>query len=300
MSREFRYGAIEAGGTKVVCAWADGDGNILESRRIATTTPERVISEVTQFFLSVSGSGATTPQGVGIAAFGPVQLDAAAPDYGSLLKTPKKGWEGANWAMPMRTLFPSARVVVETDVNAAALGEIRWGAARGLRDVVYFTIGTGIGAGIIANGQPLHGLVHPEAGHMRIPRSEAEKKQFPGVCRFHGDCLEGLASGPAIQARWGAPGEELGSHHEAWTHVADALAWACVNMVVTVSPRRIVIGGGVSQAPRLIPKIRTEVLARLNGYVHVPEIMQRIDEFIVPPGLGQQSGIKGALALVLP
>lgn len=300
MSVHSRFGAIEAGGTKVICGWANGGGEILESCRIATTTPEQVVSEITNFFLSVSRSGSIHPEGVGIGTFGPVELDQSSDRYGSILKTPKAGWQGASWIHPVRTLFPGANIAVETDVSAAALAEIRWGAAKSLEDVVYITVGTGIGAGIIVKGMPLHGLVHPEVGHMRIPRSIEDQRAFKGICPFHGDCLEGVASGPAIEARWDESPDEMAGSHPAWNAVADALAWACVNMIVTVSPRRIIIGGGVSRQRSIFPKIQHLVKQRLNGYVGAPEITEHIEEFIVPPALDQDAGIKGAVALVLP
>ncbi len=300
MSTSIRYGAIEAGGTKVICGWADEKGELLETTRIDTGLPEEVIPEVTQFFLSVSESGTIAPAGIGVGTFGPVELDADNASYGSILRTPKPGWEGANWVAPLKTLFPGVPVVVETDVNAAAIAEMRWGAARWIEDLVYITIGTGIGAGIITNGKPIHGLTHPEVGHMHIPRTEEDRKAFAGHCPFHGDCLEGLAAGPAIEARWSEPAESLPSSHRAWGPVADAIAWACVNLIFTVSPRRIIIGGGVSQAPGLFPKIRERVVKNMAGYVDRPEVTDYIDEYIVPPELGQEAGIKGAIALVLP
>ncbi|MDF1752681.1 MAG: ROK family protein [Verrucomicrobiales bacterium] len=300
MSTTNRFGAIESGGTKVICGWSDEHGNILEQCRIPTTTPLEVINEVISFFLSVSDSGSIRPDGVGIGTFGPVNLQKDSSHYGTILKTPKPGWEGANLVNPIRTLFPGTRVVIDTDVNAAALGEMRWGAAQDISDLVYFTIGTGIGCGVISNGNPLHGLVHPEVGHLRIPRSDEDRRSFKGICPFHDDCLEGIASGPAMQARWVEPASELPANHQAWDYEADALAWACVNMIVTVSPRRIIIGGGVSQARWLFPKIREKVVTRLNGYVDVPEITEQIEDFIVPPQLGQDAGLKGAIALVLP
>jgi len=295
-----RFGAIEAGGTKVICGWSDEDGNILSECHIPTTTPQEVGAEITKFFLSVSNSGEISPAGFGIGTFGPVNLDKKSPNYGSILKTPKTGWMGANLRIPIEKLFPKTRIMVETDVNAAALGEMRWGAGRGIEDLVYFTIGTGIGAGIVCQGKPIHGLVHPEVGHLRIPRSEEERKAFKGICPFHDDCLEGIASGTAMEARWGGSAKELAPDHPAWEVEADALAWACVNMIVTVSPRRIIIGGGVSQASWIFPKIRQKVVSHLNGYVDAPEITERIDEFIVPPELGQSAGLKGAISLVLP
>ena len=299
MSESTRYGAVEAGGTKVICGWANENGDILESCRIPTRSPEEVITELSQFFLTVSESGSVLPKGVGVGTFGPVDLDKKSGNYGSILKTPKAGWEGANLVPPIKTIFPNADVVVDTDVNAAAMGEIRWGGAQGLDDVVYLTVGTGIGGGVIVNGKPVHGMVHPEIGHIRIPRSDADRKAFPGICPFHNDCLEGIASGPAIEARWGTPADELRSNHPAWDTVADALAWGCVNLISTVSPRRIIIGGGVSQVKDLFPKIREKVLTRLNGYVDRPEITEQIKEFIIPPDLGQDAGLIGALSLVL-
>jgi len=158
-------------------------------------------------------------------------------------------------------------------------------------------VGTGIGGGIIADGVPVHGLVHPEVGHMRVPRTEADRMAFAGACPFHGDCLEGLASGPAIHQRWGVPAESLPDGHEAWRHVADALAWACVNLACVVSPQRIIIGGGVFQRPALFPMLRERVLEGLNGYIDVPEITEGMDSFLVPPGLGQDAGLFGAMAL---
>ncbi len=299
MSNTNRFGAIEAGGTKVICGWSDENGNILSECIIRTTTPQEVANEITKFFLSVSNSGEISPLGFGIGTFGPVNLDKNSPNYGSILKTPKTEWRGVNLRILIQTLFPQTHIMVETDVNAAALGEMRWGAARGIEDLVYFTIGTGVGAGIICQGKPIHGLVHPEVGHIRIPRSEAERKAFKGICDFHNDCLEGIASGTAMEARWGQAAEELAADHQAWEIETDALAWACVNMIVTVSPRRIIIGGGVSQSSWIFPKIRQKVVSHLNGYVDVPEITEHIDEFIVPPQLGQSAGLKGAIALVL-
>ena len=295
-----RFGAIEAGGTKIVCAWSDERGDILKQHRIPTTKPDEVTAEITRFFQSAAEDDQSqSPVAIGVATFGPVCLDEKSPSYGSILKTPKAGWEGTNWIQTVRSIFPKTQVVIETDVNAAALGEIDRGAARALQDVVYFTVGTGIGAGIVCNGSPLHGLAHPEAGHIRIPRTGEEKRTFTGICPFHGDCLEGIASGPAMEKRWGKPAQELPEDHPAWDLEADALAWACINMIATVSPRRIIIGGGVSQGPGLFPKIRRRVAEQLNGYFEAPEITEHIDQFIVPPKLGQQAGLYGAALLAL-
>jgi len=292
------FGAVEAGGTKTLCALAGGPNDILVRTRIPTTTPDEVFGELRRFFQDAAEQHGN-PASVGIATFGPVDIrDPKSPGYGAIMKTPKSGWEGANWCEAMNAIFSELSVVVETDVNAAALAEIRWGAAKGMEDVVYFTIGTGIGAGIIVNGKPAHGLLHPEVGHIRIPREAEEIARFEGVCPFHGDCLEGIASGPAMEARWGVPAEELPADHDAWNVEADAIAWACVNIICTVSPARIIIGGGVSQQDSFFPLLRKKVVARLNGYLDVEDIVAKIDQFIVPPVLGQDAGLLGALALV--
>jgi fructokinase len=181
-------------------------------------------------------------------------------------------------------------------VNGAALGEYRWGAAQGLDTFVYLTIGTGIGGGGMINGKLVHGLLHPEMGHMRLPH-DVERDPFPGVCPFHGDCLEGVAAGPAIEARWGQRGETLPSGHPAWALEAHYLALGVVNLTCIMSPQRVILGGGVMQQAHLFPLIRSEVQRLLNGYLKAPEIMDRIEEHIVPPGLGKYAGIKGAIAL---
>lgn len=292
------FGAVEAGGTKVMCAMLSGPDEILAEARIATTTPEEVFGEMAAFFRK-GAEKYGEPVGIGVATFGPVDLrDPESSAYGAIMKTPKPDWEGANWQSEVRALFPRTDFAIDTDVNAAALAEIRWGVAQGLKNVVYFTIGTGIGIGIVANGQPLHGLLHPEGGHIRIPRTAEEQAAFPGICPFHGDCLEGIASGPAIEARWGRAAEDLPANHPAWEVEADALSWACINLICTTSPERIIIGGGVSQQESLFPLLRKKVVDRLNGYVDSPEITERIDQYIVPPALGQNAGLLGALALV--
>jgi fructokinase len=181
-------------------------------------------------------------------------------------------------------------------VNAAALGEYRWGAAQGCAIAVYLTIGTGIGGGVVAYERRLHGLVHPEMGHMRLPH-DWQRDPFAGACPYHGDCLEGLASGPALAKRWGQPAQTLGADHVAWVLQAHYLALALVNLVCTLSPERIIVGGGVMDQPQLFPLIRAEVQQILNGYVQAPEILEQIDRYIVPPTLGGQAGILGAIAL---
>lgn len=292
-----RIAAIEAGGTKVVCAFGTGPDEVWERCRIPTTSPGEVTDRLVAFFRDAFDKHGP-PDAFAVVTFGPVDLrDPDSAGYGAIMKTPKAGWEGAHWLDPIRKHFPGIPVAIDTDVNGAALGELEWGAARGLSSVVYLTVGTGIGGGIVADGNPIHGVLHPEVGHMRLPRTEEDRAAFAGGCPFHGDCLEGLASGPAIQKRWGLPAEELPDDHEAWEHLTDAMAWACVNLACVVSPQRIIIGGGVYQRESLFPLLRAQVAARLNGYIDVPEIIEGMDGYIVPPGLGQDAGLFGAMAL---
>ncbi len=217
-----------------------------------------------------------------------MDLDRNSPTYGYITSTPKPGWANCNLAGKVEQAL-GVPVGFDTDVNAAALGEAEWGAGQGLSDLLYLTVGTGIGGGAIAGGNVVHGLAHPEMGHIRIPHDTA-RDPYPGACPFHGDCLEGLASGPAMQHRWGAPAEQLPPDHPAWALEAHYLALAVTNFALTLSPRRIILGGGVMQ-PHLFQPIRDEVQRLLNGYVRHPA------EYIVPPKLGGRSGILGALVL---
>lgn len=297
LARPPRIAAVEAGGTKVLCAYGSGPHEILVRRRIATTSPAETLAKMVAFF-SEAFSTHGRPDAFGVVTFGPVDLrNAKDSSYGSIMRTPKPGWDGVNWLAPLRDAFAGVPMAIDTDVNGAALGELTWGAGRGLDSLVYITVGTGIGGGIIAGGGPLHGLLHPEVGHMRIPRSDRDSLAFAGHCPFHGDCLEGLASGPAILSRWGAPAESLPEDHEAWQSVAGDMAWACANLACIVSPQRIIIGGGVFQRQSLFPRVRALTLKRLAGYIDVPQITEGIDSYIVPPGLGQDAGILGAISL---
>jgi fructokinase len=232
---------------------------------------------------------------LGIAAFGPLDLNPASPSYGHITSTPKPGWRDTDLlgrvASAMR--IPAA---IDTDVNAAVLAEWRWGSAKGLDSVVYMTVGTGIGGGALLDGRPIHGLVHPEMGHILVPHDRSVDP-FAGCCPFHGDCLEGLASGPAMERRWHARAESLPRDHPGWGLEAHYLALGLTTIICTVSPRRIVLGGGVMQQSHLLPMIRAEVLTLLNGYVQAEAITAGMDEYIVPAMLGEEAGIKGALAL---
>ena len=288
------WGGIEAGGTKFVCAVGSGPEDIRAETRFPTTTPEETLGKAITFFREVVAQGATL-EAIGIGSFGPVDPDPDSPTWGYITTTPKPSWDNTEVAGAIGRAL-EVPVGFDTDVNAAALGEYRWGAARGLSSFIYLTVGTGIGGGGIVEGKLLHGLMHPEMGHLRIPH-DRRADPFPGNCPFHGDCLEGLAAGPAIEARWGRRGETLPEEHPAWPLEARYLAHGLVNFILTLAPQRIVIGGGVMSQQHLFELVRAEVQSLLNGYVQAPEIIDEIDAYIVPPGLGQRSGVLGAMAL---
>jgi len=283
-------GGIEAGGTKFICGIGSGPEN-LETAQFPTSSPEVTLEQVIRFFRNAK----TSLSGIGVGSFGPIDLHTNSPAYGRITSTPKVGW--ANFDL-VGTLQNELQVPVafDTDVNAAMLGEARWGAARGLSDAIYMTIGTGIGGGALVCGQVAHGLVHPEMGHLRIPHDLANDP-YPGVCPYHGDCLEGLASGPAISARWKAVPMTLPPEHPAWMLEARYLAYGLNNLAVTLSPQRMLLGGGVMQRTHLFTLIRREFSQLLNGYVQHPELTQNIDRYIQPPQLGGRAGILGALVL---
>lgn len=287
------YGSIEAGGTKFVCAVGTGPADVRAETRFPTTSPDETIGRAIAFFAEQRQRWPLAAIGVG--AFGPIDLRRGSTTYGYVTSTPKPGWMNADFVGRLRSAL-HVPVGFDTDVNAAALGEHRWGAAQAVDSCVYITIGTGIGAGLIINGQPVHGLVHPEAGHMLL-RHDLEADPFPGACPYHGDCFEGLASGPALKQRWGRPAEELTSVEQVWQLEAHYIALALVNLICVVSPQRIVLGGGVMQNEFLFPLIRRKVQKLLNDYVQSPDILHRIDGYIVPPGLGNRSGMLGAIAL---
>jgi fructokinase len=234
---------------------------------------------------------------IGVGAFGPVELDRTSAHYGYILRTPKPAWSMIDLVGTVGREF-SCPIGFDTDVNAAAIAEHRWGAARGAQDMVYVTVGTGIGGGTLVAGKPVHGLLHPEIGHI-FPRRHPADRDFKGVCPFHGDCLEGLASGPAIIARSGASLDRLKERDPQWDILADYLGQLCMTLVLTTSPRRIVMGGGVMSQLRLLPMIRARLKELLHGYVDRPQVLDRLDEFIVAPALGAQAGVLGALALGL-
>lgn len=287
------YGGIEAGGTKFVCAVGSGPDDIRAEIRFPTTTPAETIGRAIAFFHEQAQRWPLAA--VGIAAFGPVELHPGSPSFGFITTTPKPGWANTDLAGEVGRAL-RLPVGFDTDVNGAALGEHRWGAGRGLDTFLYLTIGTGIGGGGMARGQLLAGLVHPEMGHIRLPRDPAIDP-FPGACPYHGDCLEGLASGPALRARWGQPAETLPDEHPAWDLQAHYLALALNNFICTLSPQRIIVGGGVMSRPVMFPLLRAKVQALLNGYVQHPALLSQIENYIVPPALGNRAGVLGAMTL---
>ncbi len=289
------YGAIEAGGTKFVCAVGTGPDDLRAEARFPTTTPAETLDRTISFFLEQQTRLGEPVAALGVGSFGPVDPDPASPTFGYITTTPKPGWANTDVVGALRRVF-SAPVGFDTDVNAAALGEFRWGAAQGLDTFIYLTIGTGLGGGGMVGGRLIHGLVHPEMGHIRIPHDWAADP-FPGACPYHGDCFEGLAAGPALEQRWQQRGETLPDDHPAWALEARYVALGVVNFILTLSPQRVILGGGVMQQPHLFPMIRRETLALLAGYVRAAEILAHIETYIVPPGLGGRSGVLGALAL---
>jgi len=284
------FGGIEAGGTKFICGVGTGPDDI-RIQQFPTSTPAVTLQGVIRFFREC----APKIERIGIASFGPVDLHVESPTYGFITSTPKEGWKNFDLAGAVRSGL-QVPVVFDTDVNAALLAEARWGAARGLTDAVYMTIGTGVGGGAMVRGQVIQGLVHPEMGHLRLPH-DWQEDPFSGNCPFHGDCLEGLASGPAIQARWGAVATTLPPEHPAWALEAKYLAYALNNLAVTLSPQRILLGGGVMHQSQLYALIRGAFGEMVNNYVQHEELTQHLDRYIQPPALGGRAGVLGALVL---
>ena len=286
------YGGIEAGGTKWICGIGEGAAEVLVTETFPTTTPEETISRAAQFFRK-----GCLLDGLGVGSFGPIDVRRASPTWGYITTTPKPGWAHTDLVGTLRAAL-EIPVAFDTDVNAAALAEWRWGAAAGLETFCYITVGTGIGGGGIVNGRLLHGLLHPEVGHMRIPHDRT-RDPFDGVCPYHGDCFEGLASGEALRQRWGRPGQELSADAAVWELESEYLALGLMNVICTLSPQRIVLGGGVPKEPTLLPLVRRRLQELLAGYFNAPELMwpDAIDRYIVPPGLGDQAGVLGAIEL---
>jgi len=285
-----RIGAIEAGGTKFVCGIGNEHGTIEERVSFPTEHPEKTLAQVFDYFKNKG------VEAIGIGSFGPINIDESSPAYGYVTTTPKPGWSGYPFLPAMKQQF-DVPMGWDTDVNAAALGEATWGAAAGLDSCVYYTIGTGVGVGVYAEGKLVHGLVHPEGGHVLVRRHPDD--EYEGFCPYHGDCLEGLAAGPALLGRWKVKGDQLAQDHPAWAMEAYYIGQAVANAVLMLSPKRVILGGGVMHQPQLFPLVRAEVLKALNGYVSSDALAAGIDSYIVPPGLGDNAGLSGALALGL-
>ncbi len=289
-------GAIEAGGTKFVCSVGSGPDDLRPEIRFPTTTPAETLGKAIAYFQErVAEEGQLTA--IGVATFGPIDPHPGSPTYGYITSTPKPGWTNTDVVATLQAEF-DVPVGFDTDVNGAALSEGKWGAAQGLDTFIYLTIGTGIGGGAMVNGRLLHGLVHPEMGHMRL-NHDWQRDPFLGNCPYHADCLEGMANGPAIAKRWGVKGQDLEPDHPAWDLEAGYLAQALQSLICTFSPQRIIMGGGVMDVPGLLPKVRAYTVEYLNNYVQHPTITKNIDEYIVPPALGNRAGVLGAIALGL-
>lgn len=284
-----RFGTLEAGGTKMVLSVGNENNELLEQASIPTGTPDKTIPAMIEWFRE------REIVSLGIGSFGPVDLNRDSSTYGWITKTPKPGWCDQPLLPPMRDEL-GVPALIDTDVNAAALAEWQLGAAKGLNSCMYVTVGTGIGAGLVIEGKLVHGLMHPELGHMLL-RQEPNDQTPVGFCPYHEGCLEGLASGPAIEKRWGRKAYELPEDHEAWDLEASYLAQMCMNAICAFSPEKIILGGGVMQQKHLFPKIRQKTLALLNGYIRTETIEKRISSYIIEPGLGTKSGATGALLL---
>jgi len=283
-----RIGAIEAGGTKFVCGIGNERGEIEDRVSFPTETPDKTLRQVIDYFQGKN------VEAIGIGTFGPIDIDPSSPTYGYVTTTPKPGWANFDFLGEMKRAF-DVPYGWDTDVNAAAFGEATWGAAQGLDSCLYYTIGTGVGVGVYAEGKLVHGLVHPEGGHVLTRRHPEDT--FEGACPYHGDCLEGMAAGPALEKRWGVKGAELGTDHPAWGIEAFYIAQAVAGAILLLSPKKVILGGGVMKQEQLFPLVRAEVRRLLNGYVQAKAVTEHIDSYIVPPGLGDNAGLSGAVAL---
>lgn len=287
------FGAIETGGTKCSCAIGTSDGTILKKETYPTLTPEITMPEIFKFFIHEHMKNPL--EAIGIACFGPLELHKESPSYGSITTTPKEAWSHYNIVQAMKSAV-ALPIGFDTDVNGAALGEQRWGAAEGIDTFIYITVGTGVGVGGIIYNHIMHGLIHPEMGHILIPRHE--KDEFKSVCPYHKNCLEGLVSGPALEKRWGVKkATDLEDDHEAWDLEAFYLGSAIANWILCLSPKKIIIGGGILNKKSLLDKIRKNVQQELNGYIKHKHILKDIEDYIVLPKRMGESGLLGALAI---
>jgi fructokinase len=290
------YGGIEAGGTKFVCMVGTGPQKVVDEIRFPTVYPEETIQRAIAFFEPYVQRGELA--GVGIASFGPLDLDPASPTYGYITTTPKPHWNQVDLHGRIQQAL-NLPIAFETDVNAAAFGEHYWIKENQTLDpFAYMTIGTGIGVGVLANGHPVHGLMHTEIGHVAVPHN-LDRDPFPGICPYHNDCLEGLASGASMYKRWGQTAETLPHSHPGWDLEAEYIALALTNLIYIFSPQRIVLGGGVSQHAGFLAEVRSKIQKYLNGYIQSPMVLEKIDSYIVPPKLANQSGVLGAIAMAI-
>lgn len=288
------YAGIEAGGTNFVCALGSGPDDILAQTVFDTGEPGSTIDQALDFFEHQSQQYGSIAA-IGVASFGPLDPQPNSPNFGHITSTPKLGWSNFDFVGAVREVF-DLPIGFDTDVNGAALAEWRWGNARELDTFIYLTIGTGIGGGGLVNGQLMHGMIHPEMGHIPIPH-DWDRDPFEGICPFHADCLEGLANGPSLEARWAQSPKTLPPDHPAWDLEAHYLALGLVAFICALSPQRIIMGGGVMEQEQLFPLIRAKVRRNLNGYVQSPQVLDEIDSYIVPPKLGDRAGVMGAIAL---
>ena len=282
------FGGIELGGTKMVCAVSNDKGEILDRFVVPTTDPNETLSKLLDYFKDKQ------IKSLGIGSFGPVDLDKKSNTYGYITTTPKPGWANTDVVGRFKSL--GVPIGFDTDVNAACLGEMTYGAGKGLDSVIYGTIGTGIGFGVCVDGHLIHGLMHTETGHMLLQKHELDK-DFNGPCPFHNNCFETLASGPSIEKRYGTTGDKLLDRKEVWQLEAYYIGQALCNCIMCYSPKRIILGGGVMHAPGLIELVRRETLKCLNGYIKKDEILNHIDEYIVLPKLGDNAGVLGSIEL---
>ncbi len=290
------YAGIEAGGTKFIILVGTAPDDICDEISFPTGAPEETLGTTVEFLQKQPKLA-----GIGIGTFGPADPNPKSPTFGYITNTPKPGWAYVDFAGIIQREL-NTRVRFDTDVNAAALGEYQWGAGQGLDNFLYLTIGTGVGGGGMINGRLMHGLIHPEMGHMKLPEVAGSNEfvgEFSGICPYHGDCLEGVASGPAIAARWGMPATELAVDHPAWQLQTEYLSAALHNLICILSPQRIILGGGVMEQRHLFPRIRARCREMLNGYVPAKEVAEDNEEFICPPKLGGRAGGLGALALAM-
>ena len=286
-------GAVEAGGTKFVAALACENGTVLARTRIPTQTPAECFPALAEFFRDAAAARGPIAA-FGVASFGPIDIDPASPAYGTFTTTPKPGWAGARFHDVLGGF--GAPIIVDTDVNGAALGEWAQGAGQGCTTLAYTTIGTGIGSGVVRDGLPIMGFSHYESGHIPIPH-DLVADPFSGCCPFHGDCLEGLASGPAIEARWGQSLSRLGSPADKIELIAGYIAQLAVSLVLLHMPDRLIFGGGVMKTPGLIEALRRATEAKLGGYINAPQLDPGLERYIVTPALGDEAGITGAISL---